>query len=34
MALTLLTGTATLVGTVAADLTYAVVDPRVRRGKA
>jgi peptide/nickel transport system permease protein len=34
MALTLLTGAATLVGTVAADLTYAVVDPRVRRGKA
>ncbi len=34
MALTLLTGTATLVGTAAADLTYAIVDPRVRRGKA
>jgi peptide/nickel transport system permease protein len=33
MALTLLTGTATLIGIVTADLTYAIVDPRVRRGK-
>jgi len=32
MALTLLSGTATLAGILAADLTYAIVDPRVRRG--
>jgi peptide/nickel transport system permease protein len=32
MALTLLSGVATVAGIVAADLTYAVVDPRVRRG--
>ena len=32
MGLTLLSGTATLAGILAADLTYAVVDPRVRRG--
>ena len=32
MGLTLLSGTATLVGIIAADLLYAVFDPRVRRG--
>ena len=32
MGLTLLSGTATLIGIVAADLLYAVFDPRVRRG--
>lgn len=32
MGLTLLSGTATLLGIVAADLAYAVFDPRVRRG--
>jgi peptide/nickel transport system permease protein len=31
MALTLLSGVATLLGILAADLTYAVVDPRIRR---
>lgn len=32
MALTLLSGAATLLGILAADLTYAIVDPRIRRG--
>jgi len=32
MALTLLSGAATLLGILAADLTYVVVDPRIRRG--
>jgi len=32
MGLTLLSGVATLVGILAADLTYAVADPRIRRG--
>jgi peptide/nickel transport system permease protein len=32
LALTLLSGTATLAGILAADLAYAVLDPRVRRG--
>jgi peptide/nickel transport system permease protein len=32
MALTLLSGAATLLGILAADLTYAIADPRVRRG--
>jgi ABC-type dipeptide/oligopeptide/nickel transport system permease component len=32
MALTLLSGTATVTGVVLADLAYAVVDPRIRRG--
>ena len=32
MALTLISGAATLAGVLAADLAYAVVDPRVRRG--
>jgi peptide/nickel transport system permease protein len=32
MALTLLSGAASLIGILAADLTYALVDPRVRRG--
>jgi len=32
MGLTLLSGTATLAGILAADLTYAIADPRIRRG--
>lgn len=32
MALTLLSGAATLLGILAADLTYVIVDPRIRRG--
>jgi ABC-type dipeptide/oligopeptide/nickel transport system permease component len=31
MALTLLSGAATLLGILAADLAYVVVDPRIRR---
>jgi ABC-type dipeptide/oligopeptide/nickel transport system permease component len=32
MGLTLLSGAATLMGILAADLTYALADPRIRRG--
>ena len=32
MGLTLLSGTATLAGIIAADLAYAAADPRIRRG--
>jgi peptide/nickel transport system permease protein len=32
LGLTLLSGTATLAGIIAADLAYAVADPRIRRG--
>ena len=32
MGLTLLSGTATLLGILAADFAYAIFDPRVRRG--